>query len=364
MAGPSGSRRSFLKIAGVAAGGAAVGALGGWFAGSVTRPAGKPVVNVYNWSFYIDDTLLTDFTSETGYPVEYDTFETEEEVWAKVAGGASGYDIAVLVDYRVASAIDAGLLVALDDSKLLNTQFLLDQFAAPGYDPTLLYSRPYFWGTTGIGYNANVATMTGWAEMFDTADFLPAHNQRVSMLDDPRETIGAALKLLGYSLNSETPSELNEARDVLLAQKPFLAKYGGAADYMVQLPAESWDASHAYNGDIVVAQEDNDALAYIVPAEGAVMWVDNMTIPRGARNVDGAHQFIDFIMEPANQIRNALAAGYPSASKVATDYLPDDFKADPAIYPSPEILELVEIIADLPTAAEDLYTAIWNEVRG
>jgi spermidine/putrescine transport system substrate-binding protein len=327
---------------------------------------------MYNWSFYIDDnaddtpetSLLADFTEETGYPVDYDTFESVDDVWARISTGASGYDLAVLVDYRVREAIPLGLLIAIDDAKIPNTQFLSDQFGAPAYDPTLSYSRPYFWGTTGIGYDSTVASMTGWAQMFDTAGFLPAHNGRVSMLNDQRETIGAALKFLGYSLNSEEPSQLEEARTVLLGQKPFLAQYGGAAVYMPNLTSGAWDASHAYNGDIVTAQETNQDLVYIVPAEGAVMWVDNMVIPRGARNIEAAHEFMDFILEPEHQIRNALSAGYPSPSKVATDYLPDEFKADPAIYPPPEILANLEIVGSLSPAANALYDDIWTDVQG
>jgi len=364
VASQGSTRRDFLKIAGAAAGGAAAGVLGGYFLGTSVGRQATPtsVVNAYNWSYYIDENLLPKFTAETGIRVQYDTFESEDEVWTKISTGASGYDMVVLVDYRVGEAIAANLLLPLDAARLPNTEFLIEQFTAPGYDPTLAYSRPYFWGTTGIGFNTTRGTVTGWEEMFDVSNFLPAHDQKVSMIDDSRETIGAALFYLGYSPNTENPTELNEARDVLLAQKPFLAKYGGAADYMVSLVDGSWDVSHAWNGDIVVAQESNPDIAYVVPKEGAILWVDNMTIPRGARNVDGALRFIDFMMEPANQIDNALAAGYPSPSQVATDYLPADFKADPAIYPPADVLAKCEILGALSPTAEDLYNAIWLEV--
>lgn len=358
------TRRDFLKIAGAAVGGAAVGGLAGWLIGGGTTAGPRPQLNVYNWSFYIDDALLTEFTQETGVQVQYDTFESEDDVWAKIATGTSGYDIAVLVDYRVAEAIAGNLLLPINADRIPNTQFLLDNFATPGYDPTLAYSRPYFWGTTGIGYNTTKGEVTGWAQMFDTADFLPAHNRRVTMIDDIRETIGAALFYLGYSPNSEDPNELDEARDALLAQREFLAGYHGAAGYMPNLVDGTWDASHAWNGDVVVAQEDNGDLAYVVPDEGAIMWVDNMVIPSGAANVEAAHRFIDYILEPANQIRNALAAGYPSPSEVATDYLPADFKADPAIYPSPEVLSKLVILGELSADAEAQYNQIWLEVTG
>lgn len=364
MASQGSTRRDFLKIAGATAGGAAAGVLGGYFLGASVGRQTTPqaVVNAYNWSAYIDLDLLPKFTAETGIRVVYDTYESEDEVWAKISTGTSGYDMAVLVDYRVGEAIEAGFILPLDGTKLPNTEFLIDQFRGPGYDPTLAYSRPYFWGTTGIGYNTTKGTVTGWEELFDTGTFLPAHSGRVTMIDDIRETIGAALFYLGYGPNSENPTELNEARDALLAQKPFLAKYGGASDYMPNLIDESWDASHAWNGDIVTVQGENANIAYVVPKEGAILWVDNMTIPKGARNVEGALRFMDFMMEPAHQIDNALAAGYPSPSQVATDYLPDEFKSDPAVYPAADVLAKCVILSSLSTAADDLYNQIWLEV--
>jgi spermidine/putrescine-binding protein len=169
-------------------------------------------------------------------------------------------------------------------------------------------------------------------------------------------------------VNSETPFELEEARTALLAQKPFLAQYGGAAVYMPNLTNGSWDVSHGYNGDIVtaaeIAAEENLELVYLVPAEGGILWVDNMVIPRGARNIEAAHEFIDFILEPEHQIRNSLSAGYASPGKVATDYLPPDFKADPAVYPPTDILARLEIVGSLSPTANALYDDIWTDVQG
>jgi len=362
------SRREFVKLAATGLVGAAVGAAVGSYYATQTMP--RPVekeaeVRVYTWSEYIYEGLIDLFESTTGIDVVYDTYESTDEMRAKVTPGQSGYDMVMVVDYMIPEFANLGLLAELDATLLPNLVHLDDKFKNPDYDPGNKHSVPYLWGTTGIGWNsARVQEpITGWADVFEP-ERVGKYAKTVTMLDDMRETIGAALKYLGYSLNDLDDGHLEEAKEVLLTQKPYLAKYTGALEYIPGLAGERFTISHAYSGDVFVAAEDNPDVAYTIPEQGCTLWVDNMTVLKNAPHPTAAHAWINFILDPAVMATISNNRYYANPNKDSFALLNRDVAEDPAIYPPEDVYEKLEIMK--PNTPEELkkYENIWLDVVG
>jgi spermidine/putrescine-binding protein len=258
--------------------------------------------------------------------------------------------------------IRQGLLERLDLSKIPNAQHISPRFRGLYYDPTHSYSLPYLWGTTGIGYDERYfeSPPTSWAELFERSR-LERYKMRVSMLDDPRETIGAALKYLGYSVNSTDPRALEAAKAILLAQKPYLARYDSET-YDDFLLSGDLLIAHGWSGEFARARTENPHIRYEIPQEGGVIWTDNLAIPKGARNREGAHLFIDFLLRPQISARIVNFLRYPSPNEAARPFILPEILADPAIYPPEEILDKLEWIQDVGDAIA-LYERVWDEVK-
>jgi spermidine/putrescine transport system substrate-binding protein len=293
-----------------------------------------------------------------------DNFASNEDLLAKLQAGASGYDIIVPSDYMVAIMISLDMLAQLDKENIPNLENLDPQFAEMPFDPNGDYSVPYQWGTTGIGYRSDIVEedITSWAALFDPA-LAQKYEGRISMLNDVREAVGAALKYEGYSLNSTDPEQLEEAQGLLLQQKPFLAKYDSqsVADSLV-----SGDVvlAHGWSGDIFVAQTENEDIVYTIPEEGAVVWVDNLAIlatTEGDRKYT-AEVFINYLLRPeiGAQITNWVWYGSPNAA--AEPYIDEEILGDPAIYPPDDVMQNLEFIRDVGEATQ-LYDRIWTEVK-
>ena len=378
------SRRDILKAAAAGVAGLAIGGVAGNYYGAQTTMTQEealkvqledlkkklPVqpekeVRVYTWSEYIHEYLIDVFKQNTGINVIYDTYESTDEMRAKVTTGQSGYDMVMVTDYMIPEFVDLGLLAELDLNLLPNTVHLDDKFRNPPYDPDNKHSMPYLWGTTGLGWNSAKVTepVTGWGDVFEPGR-VRKYEKSVTMLDDMRESIGAALKYLGYSLNDVDDAHLNEAKQVLLAQKPFLAKYTGALEYIPGLAGERFMISHAYGGDVFVAAEDNPDVKYVIPEEGCTLWVDNMTVLKNAAHPVAAHLWVNFILDPTVMAIISNSRYYPNPSKDATPFLNADVAEDPAIYPPDDVYAKLEIFK--PFTAEELekYQRIWLEVVG
>ncbi len=373
------SRREFIKVGVSAAVGAALGAAAGNSYASSTfaserqtlqaqidelnRKLGQTqlsgTVKVYNWSEYIAEGLLTTFEDEYNVKVVYDTFESMDEARAKISTGRSGYDVVILTDYVVPDAIDGDLLEPLDLDKIPNYRHVDDKFKTLDYDPGNKYTLPYMWGTTGLGVNSSEVTETvdGWAQVFDI-DFLRKYSKRVTMMSEARELIGAAMKCLGYSLNSVNEKELQEAKDLLLMQKGYLAKYADATDYIPGLASSQFLVSHAYNGDVYVAADENADVTYVIPKEGSTLWIDNMTIAKGAPNKTAGEAFINYILTPEVTALITNFRNYANGNKDATELILPAIKEDKGIYPSPEVMEKLEAMR--PFAADE--RAMWDEI--
>jgi spermidine/putrescine-binding protein len=314
------------------------------------------------WPNYIDPEVYRLFESEFGIRVIEENVDSNETLRTKLQAGVTGYDLIVPSDYTVEILIRQGLLERLDLSKIPNAQHISPRFRGLYYDPTNSYSLPYLWGTTGIGYDERYfeSPPTSWAELFEQSR-LERYKMRVSMLDDPRETIGAALKYLGYSVNSTDPRALEAAKAILLAQKPYLARYDSET-YDDFLLSGDLLIAHGWSGEFARARTENPHIRYVIPQEGGVIWTDNLAIPKGARNREGAHLFIDFLLRPQISARIVNFLRYPSPNEAARPFILPEILADPAIYPPEEILDKLEWIQDVGDAIA-LYERVWDEVK-
>lgn len=321
-------------------------------------------LHIFHWSEYIDPEIYTQFEEEFGVSIVEDNFASNEDLLAKLQAGGSGYDIIVPSDYMVAIMINQGMLAELDKSNIPNLDNLDSKFTGLPFDPDGNYSVPYQWGTTGIGYRTDLVDeeITSWAALFDTAR-LEQYDGKVSMLNDVREAFAAALKYQGYSLNSTDEEQLQEAQETLMQQKPYLAKYDSEA-YGDALVSGDVVVVHGWSGDIFVAQAENEDIAYVIPEEGGVIWVDNLAIPattEGDRKYT-AEVFINYLLRPeiGAQITNWVWYGSPNAA--AEEFIDEEILSDPAIYPPDEVMENLEFIRDVGEATT-VYDRLWTEVK-
>ncbi len=319
-------------------------------------------LHLFIWANYIDPEVYRLFEREFGVRVIEENFDSNETLRSKLQAGVTGYDIIVPSDYTVEALIRQGLLAELDLSKIPNAQNISPRFRNLYYDPKNRYSIPYLWGTTGIGYNAQKMETppTSWADLFEPSR-LERYKNRVSMLDDPREAIGAALKYLGYSVNSTDPHALAAAKNLLLTQKPYLARYDSET-YDDFLLTGDLVIAHGWSGEFAKARLENPDLRYLIPHEGGVIWADNLAIPKNSQRVELAHKFLDFLLRPEISARIVNFVRYPSTNEAARAHILPEIANDPAIYPPEGIIEKLEWIRDIGDALA-LYEALWDEIK-
>jgi spermidine/putrescine-binding protein len=319
-------------------------------------------LHVYNWSEYIDPEIYDAFEEEFGVKVIEDTFSSNEDLLAKLQAGATGYDIIVPSDYMVAIMIELDLLAELDYDNIPNFENIADTFLDPPYDPGNKYSVPYQWGTTGIGYNADEfdEPPDSWAYLFDPEMVAPYAGQ-MSMLNDSRETIGAALKYLGYSVNSTDEGELEEAKQLLIQQKEWVSAYDSDG-FEDLLAAGEVIIGHGWSGDYFAAAEEAEQVWYVIPREGGVIWTDNLCIPKTAPNKYTAEVFIDFLLRPEIGAQITNFTWYGSPNKASEEFIDAEILEEPAIYPPPEAMSKLEFLRDVGEATT-IYDRIWTEIK-
>jgi spermidine/putrescine-binding protein len=328
---------------------------------AAVEPASEIVV--YNWSEYIDPDLYTLFTDQTGISVVEDNFSSNEELLAKLQGGSAGYAIIVPSDYMVNIMIEEGMLAELDHANIPNLGNLSEMFTTMEYDPGNKYCVAYDWGTTGIGYLASqVDEPTSWAVFFDP-DPNAAYYGRYTMLDDVREAFAAALTYLGYDINTQDEAQLEEAKALLIKAKAGLAGYDSDT-YEDLVASEENLMAHGWNGDFLVAMEDNEDIAYTVPQEGGVLWVDNMCIPASATPEQklAGEMFINFMLEPEMGAKLTEFNWYASPNAAAEEFIDPDILEDPAVYPPPEVMAKLHTIRPVGEF-ESVYQRMWDEVK-
>jgi spermidine/putrescine-binding protein len=325
------------------------------------QPASEIII--YHWSEYIDPEIYTMFEDEFGIAVSEDNFSSNEELLAKLQGGATGYSLIVPSDYTVSIMKEEGMLAPLDHENVPNLSNLSDRFRDLPYDPGNEYCAPYQWGTTGLGYiDGEVEEPTSWAVLFEP-DPEAAYFGRYTMLDDVRESFAAALVYLGYDINTTDEAQLEEAKNLLIQAKAGLA--GFDSDTFEDLLASGENLlAHGWNGDFLVAQEENENIAYTIPQEGGVTWVDNICIPSTVSPEEklAAEMFIDFLLRPDIGAMLSEYNYYASPNAAAEENLDEEFLSDPTVYPPPEVLEKLQFIRPVGEM-ESEYQRLFDEVK-
>ncbi|GAB4285952.1 MAG: polyamine ABC transporter substrate-binding protein [Roseovarius sp.] len=335
-------------------------------------------VRVYNWSDYIDESLLTKFEEETGIDLIYDVFDSNEVLETKMLAGGSGYDVVVPSGTFLQRQIAAGAFQKLDKSKLPNLKYMWDVIMerTAQYDPDNAYSINYMWGTTGIGVNVNKvrevlgedAPIDSLALIFEPENMKKLQSCGVHFLDAPTELIPAALKYIGENPDSHDPEVIAKAEPVLMAVRPYVQKFH-SSEYINALANGDICVAFGWSGDVLQARDraaeaDNGVeIAYHAPKEGALMWFDQMAIPVDAPNPDGAHKFLNFMMEPENIAAASNYVYYANGNKASQQYLLEDVIGDPAIYPDEETLKNLYTTTPYPAKVQRVVTRLWTRIK-
>ncbi|MEJ2423176.1 MAG: extracellular solute-binding protein [Candidatus Thiodiazotropha sp.] len=328
------------------------------FSGAV-QAAGKVVV--YNWAEYIPEGVVEAFTEETGIEVQYATFENNETMYAKLQlQKGKGYDVVVPSTYLVSKMRDEGLLQPIDKSKLSNYKHLDPDMLDKPYDPGNQYSIPYLWGSTGIGVNGaaiDPKTITRWSDLWD-----PKWKGQLLLTDDVREVFHMALKVLGYSTNTQNSDEIKQAYEKLTQLMPNVLLFNADAPREPFLAGDV-NLGMIWSGEVSMAQEEMEDLAYIYPKEGAAFWVDSFVIPSGAQNVENAHKFIDYMLRPEIAKLTVEEIGYASPNRTARGMLDESIANDPVIYPPVEVVRAGEFQKDIGEKATALMNGYWEKLK-
>ncbi|MFJ7931734.1 PotD/PotF family extracellular solute-binding protein [Peribacillus sp. NPDC096448] len=317
-------------------------------------------LTIYNWGDYIDTDLIERFEEETGIKVIYETFDSNEAMMTKIEQGGTTYDIAIPSEYMIDKMRQEDLLVPLDHSKLPNLKNIDERFIDLPFDPENKYSVPYFWGTVGIVYNSKMLDgkeITAWADLWDK-DL----KNEILLTDGAREVMGMGLNSLNYSLNDTDEEHLQEAKSKLDALTPNIKAIVGDESRML-LEAQEAAIGLVWSGVASEIMAENEDLEYVVPKEGSNLWFDNMVIPKTTKNVDAAHQFINFMLDPKVAAQNAEYVSYSTPNKEALKYMPEEVVKDERFYPSPELTKKLEVYENLGKKNLAHYNELFLEFK-
>lgn len=303
--------------------------------------AQSKALNVYNWDTYIADDTIANFADAVGADVRYDLYAGNDELFAKLREGNPGYDVVFPSNDYVERMMQADLLIPLDHAKIPNMSNLEDRFLEASFDPGRQFSLTYFWGTGGLGYRKSVLEATSWGVVFGEES--AEHAGRIALLRDS-EIIQLCGKYLGFDANGMTLAQIDEIVAQLIKFKQNVKSYAGdnGQDLLI---SEEVDVCVEFNGDIAQVMTEDDDLDYVVPQEGSLIWEDAMCIPKGAPNVDTAHEFINYILEPEVHASIAEYVEYACPNKAAKELLPADMLENHVIYPPEEVLARCEFPA-------------------
>ena len=319
---------------------------------------------LYTWVEYIDPELKTQFETECGVKVTETNFDSNETLLATLQAGGADYDIVVPSDYMVQIMVSEGMLMELDWNVITNIKNMDPLNVNIYFDPEQKYVMPYFWGTSGFAVDTNVVTdvKDSWSMMFDPAS---PYCGQISMLDDERETIGAALMYLGYSINDTDPAHLEEAKNLLIEQSKCVKAYDSQTNDDLIISGETV-LGHIWTGDAILAGLPDSGgragIEYVIPSEGCTIWQDNMAVPVNSPNAYTAMVFINYLNFPEIAAQNAEWVGYGTPNKASKEFIDPDMLANEGIYPSAEVAESLQWIEDVGDALE-LYDRIWTEFK-
>jgi putrescine transport system substrate-binding protein len=336
------------------------------------------VVNVYNWSDYIDPTVLDDFTKTTAIKVRYDTFDSSDTLDAKLLAGKSGYDVVVPTAYFLARQIAGGLFQKLDKSKLTNLVNAWPDIASrlAFYDPGNQYAVNYMWGTTGIGYNAAKArqilgpneTVDSWSYVFDPQMIAKFKDCGIHLLDSSDDIMPAALHYLGLDPNTSDPGDLDKATDLLMKIRPYVRKFH-SSEYLNALATGEICFAVGFSGDIKQAQKraaearGGVEIGYAIPKEGAQLWFDNLAIPNDAPDVAEAHALIDYLLRPEVAARNTNFVAYANGNLASQPFIDKAIIDDRTIYPDQATMANLYTVIAHDLKSQRLINRLWTKIK-
>lgn len=323
------------------------------FSGCGTDPS--KVIRVFNASEYIAEGVIEEFEKETGYKVIYSEFASNEDMYTKIK--TTSYDVLIPSDYMIDKLMREDLLQPLDFNNIPNYQYINETFKSPYYDVENKYSVPYMWSTVGILYDSTKVTkdVKDISVMWDTS-----FEGKIFMLDSVRDSIGMTLKKLGYSVNTTNDSELEEAKNELIAQRPLILGYV-TDEVKDKIISGEGSLGLVYSGEAGKAIAEKDTLKYVIPENGTIYCVDAMVVPKNSKNKTGAEAFINFMQKPEIAAKNALETCYGITNTVGLEMLPDAIKNNNGLYPDDEILEKSEMLKS-DGDINQKYLEIWHQV--
>jgi putrescine transport system substrate-binding protein len=343
-----------------------------------SRAENERVVNFYNWSDYIDPTVLEAFTKETGIRVRYDTFDSNDTLETKLLAGKSGYDLVVPTAYFLERQIKAGVFMRLDKSRLPNLVNVWPEIAArlATYDPGNQYAVNYMWGTTGIGYNvARVreilgpdASIDSWDVVFRPDSLAKFKDCGVEMLDSSDDIMPAAVSFLHLDPNTTDPAQLQQAADLLMQIRPSVRKFH-SSEYIDALATGEVCFVVGWSGDIKQAQKraadakNGVEIRYVIPREGAQMWFDNLAIPKDAGHVTEALALIDYLLRPESAAKNSDFVAYANGNLASQKLIDPAIVSDQGIYPDQAMMQRLFTINARDQKTQRLMNRLWTKIK-
>ena len=318
------------------------------------------VLRLYNWEEYLSPELADKFKEETGVTVVMDTFETTNEFMAKIKSDPSRCDLLIMDDSSIDALIELKLIRKLDHSQLPGLKNIAPKYLNQAFDPGNQYSVPYLWGTTLLAYRKDKVSEVprSWDALWDKR-----YADHIMMIDDTQDAFAVALLRLGFSINTAVPEQLDAAKNGLLAQAPLVSRYTDIIDIRDSLISGDCWISLLYSGDAVAGAMEQPEIGYVIPEEGAVMWLDNFAIARDAPNVEDAHRFLEFLLDPVNAAANANNLGCVTANAAAKPHITEPFSSDPQLYPPTSVLEKCGFLTKLDQMRLRVMNAGWLEIR-
>lgn len=312
----------------------------------------------FTWSDYVDRETMAEFERATGAKVVVDTFSSNEELLAKLQSGAGGYDVTVPSDYMVTIMKHEGLLAELDHAQIPNVSMVWERLQKLPFDPESRYSVPYLWGTVGIGYDSAVIPTPpdSWSVLWDSR-----HKGRISMLNDQREVIGAALRSMGQSLNTRDPAVIEQAKARLLAQKPLVKTYT-SENYDQLLASGEVVLAHGWGGAVARAMAERPSVRFVVPKEGGTVWADCLVVLKASKNKELAMRFINFLLDREVAARTTDRVLFASSNRDARALIKDRVRDNPAVYAPDDVFDRLEWMTDVGKAIR-LYDRAWTELK-
>ena len=345
---------------------------------SSAQSSKERVVNVYNWSDYIEPKVLEDFTKETGIKVQYDTFDANETLETKLLAGKSGYDVVVPTGYFLERQIKAGIFQKLEKSKLKNLGNVWPEVASrlAAYDPGNQYSVNYMWGTTGIGFNVKAVRerlgpdvkIDSWDIAFKPDNLAKFRDCGIHMLDSADDIIPAALHFLGLNPNSNDPKDLERAAELLAKIRPLVRKFH-SSEYLNALAGGEICLVIGWSGDIKQAQKraaeakKGVEIGYSIPKEGAQMFFDNLAIPKDAAHVAEALAFIDYLLRPEVAALNSNLVAYANGNLASQKFIDRSILDDKSVYPDASTMSRLYTVGARDQKAQRLINRLWTKIK-